>query len=103
MGFIITSKDGNFYFAGDTNLSPDMQLIPRWAKLNFAVLTIGDNFTRDATDAAECAPMIGCNTLIGVHFDTFGFIKINRKEAKKTFAATGAILHLVTIGNTVTL
>jgi L-ascorbate metabolism protein UlaG (beta-lactamase superfamily) len=94
---------GNFYYSGDTALTLDMQLIPRWAKLNFAVLPIGDNFTMDATDAAECARMIGCNTIIGVHYDTFGFIKINREEAKKAFAATGATLHLVPIGNTVTL
>lgn len=103
MGYIIISKEGNFYYAGDTALSLDMQLIPRWAKLNFAVLPIGDNFTMDATDAAECARMIGCNTVIGVHYDTFGFIKINREEAKKAFAATGATLHLVPIGTTVTL
>ncbi len=103
MGFIITTKSGNFYYSGDTALTLDMQLIPRWAKLNFAVLPIGDNFTMDATDAAECARMIDCNTIIGVHYDTFGFIKINREEAKKAFAATGATLHLVPIGNTVTL
>ena len=42
MGFIIISKQGSFYYSGDTALSLDMQLIPRWAKLNFAVLPIGD-------------------------------------------------------------
>ena len=45
MGFIITSKQGNFYYSGDTALTLDMQLLPRWAKLNFAVLKTGDNFT----------------------------------------------------------
>jgi L-ascorbate metabolism protein UlaG (beta-lactamase superfamily) len=58
-------------------------LIPIWAKLNFAVLPIGDNFTVDATDAAECARIISCITIFGVHYDTFGFININREEAKK--------------------
>ena len=103
MGFIITSKEGNFYYSGDTALTLDMQLIPTWAKLNFAVLPIGDNFTMDASDAAECARMVGCSTIVGVHYDTFGFIKINQKEAKKAFAATGATLHLIPIGTTVTL
>ena len=70
-----------------------MQLIPRWAKLNFAVLPIGDNFTMDAADAAECAEMIDCNTIIGVHYDTFGFIKIDHEKAKKAFADAGKTLH----------
>jgi len=51
MGFVFTTGEGNFYFAGDTALTLDMQLIPRWTKLDFAVLPIGGNFTMDATDA----------------------------------------------------
>lgn len=103
LGFIISTKDTSFYYSGDTALTLDMQLIPRWAKLNFAVLPIGDNFTMDATDAAECARMIGCNKIIGVHYDTFGFIRINREEAKLAFANAGADLHLIDIGATVDL
>jgi L-ascorbate metabolism protein UlaG (beta-lactamase superfamily) len=45
MGFIIYTGEGNFYYSGDTALTLEMQLIPKWAKLNFAVLPIGDNFT----------------------------------------------------------
>ena len=60
MGFIVTSNEGSFYYSGDTALTTDMTLIPKWAKLNFAVLPIGDNFTMDASDAAECAGMIDC-------------------------------------------
>ena len=54
MGFIIMSEACNFYHSGDTSLMSNMQLIPKWAKLNFAVLPIGDNFTMDAADAATC-------------------------------------------------
>jgi len=103
MGFIITSREGNFYYSGDTALTSDMQLIPRWAKLNFAVLPIGDNFTMDAADAAACAGMIECKTVVGVHFDTFGYIKIDAEKAKKIFAAAGADLKLVKIGDTITV
>ena len=101
LGFIITSAAGNFYYSGDTALTLDMQLIPKWAKLNFAVLPIGDNFTMDATDAAACAGMIECKTVIGVHYDTFGYIKIDQPKAKKTFADAGAELKLVKIGDTI--
>jgi len=103
MGFIITSKEGNFYYSGDTALTLDMQLIPKWAKLNFAVLPIGDNFTMDAADAAACAGMIECKTVVGVHYDTFGYIKIDSAKAKKIFADAGAELKLVKIGNSIEL
>jgi L-ascorbate metabolism protein UlaG (beta-lactamase superfamily) len=103
MGFIIFSEAGNFYYSGDTALTMDMQLIPKWAKLNFAVLPIGDNFTMDAADAAACAGMIQCNTVMGVHYDTFGFIKIDRQKAEKVFAEAGTTLKLVDIGGSIEL
>jgi L-ascorbate metabolism protein UlaG (beta-lactamase superfamily) len=103
MGFIIYTDEGNFYYSGDTSLTTDMQLIPRWAKLNFAVLPIGDNFTMDAADAAECARMVGCQTVIGVHYDTFGYIKIDHQQAIKTFSDAGADLKLVKIGDSIEL
>lgn len=103
VGFIVTSSEGSFYYSGDTSLSVDMTLVPKWAKLNFAVLPIGDNFTMDAADAAECADMIGCKKIIGVHYDTFGFIKINHEKAKKIFADKGAELLLLKIGETITI
>lgn len=98
LGFVITSDEGSFYYSGDTALTLDMKLIPQWAKLNFAVLSIGDNFTMNAVDAAECSRMIDCKTIIGVHYDTFGFIKIDHEKAKKAFGAAGAELHLLKIG-----
>jgi L-ascorbate metabolism protein UlaG (beta-lactamase superfamily) len=103
MGFIVTSSEGSFYYSGDTSLTIDMSLVPKWAKLNFAVLPIGDNFTMDATDAAECAEMINCKKIVGVHYDTFGFIKIDHDKAKKAFADKGAELLLVKIGETITI
>lgn len=103
MGFIIYTDAGNFYYSGDTALTLDMQLIPRWAKLNFAVLPIGDNFTMDAADALGCAEMIQCRQVIGVHYDTFGYIKINHGAAIQKFAEAGKKLTLVPIGQTVTL
>jgi L-ascorbate metabolism protein UlaG (beta-lactamase superfamily) len=103
MGFIVLSEKGNFYYSGDTALTMDMQLIPRWAKIDFAVLPIGDNFTMDYTDAAEAAAMVQCNKVIGVHYDTFGFIKIDHEKAKAHFAAGGRELLLPEIGQTMAL
>lgn len=101
MGFIIYTDEGNFYYSGDTALTLDMQLIPRWVKLNFAVLPIGDNFTMDAVDAADCAEWVGAKNVIGVHYDTFGYIKIDHEKAVQAFAEKGATLNLVKIGDTI--
>jgi L-ascorbate metabolism protein UlaG (beta-lactamase superfamily) len=103
MGFIVTGKEGSFYYSGDTALTLDMQLIPKWVKLNFAVLPIGDNFTMGYADAVMAAKMIECKNIVGVHYDTFGFIKIDHDKAKKAFADAGCKLHLVDIGKTITL
>jgi L-ascorbate metabolism protein UlaG (beta-lactamase superfamily) len=103
MGFIITGKEGSFYYSGDTGLTLEMQLIPKWSRLRFAVLPIGDNFTMGVHDAIECARMIQCNTIVGVHYDTFGFIKINQDEAAEAFNHEGMKLHLVKIGSTIEL
>jgi len=103
MGFIIYTNEGNFYYSGDTALTLDMQFIPKWAKLNFAVLPIGDNFTMGAVDAAECAGMIGCQTVVGVHYDTFGFITIDHAKAGEIFKEQGIELLLPNIGETITI
>src|SRR6185312_6069042 len=36
LGFVFTTSEGDFYIAGDTALTMDMQLIPLWAKLHFS-------------------------------------------------------------------
>ena len=101
MGFIFDTDDGNFYYSGDTALTLDMQLIPSWIDLNFAVLPIGDNFTMDVTDAINASAFIQCNTIVGVHYNTFGFIKIDKTEAVMQFANAGKKLLLPAIGETI--
>jgi len=54
-------------------------------------------------DAAEAAKMIGCKNIIGVHYDTFGFIKIDHQEAIKVFENRGSKLNLLEIGETIDL
>lgn len=56
-----------------------------------------------AADAAECAQMIDCRTVVGVHYDTFGYIRINHEEARETFKKQGIELLLPNIGETITI
>ncbi|XZF14473.1 metal-dependent hydrolase [Chitinophagaceae bacterium MMS25-I14] len=97
-GFIIETDNENFYFAGDTCLSMEMQLIPRYAALDFAVLPIGGNYTMNATDAVIAADFINCSKVIGVHYDTFPVIMIDHAAAQAEFSAAGKELMLLEIG-----
>lgn len=103
MGFIVTTPEKAFYYSGDSALTMDMQLVPRWGKLDFAVLPIGDNFTMGYEDAIMAAEMIQCTNIVGVHYDTFGFIKIDHEKTKKAFTDAGLNLHLIKIGESVDL
>lgn len=98
MGFIVASGNEKFYYSGDTALTCDMKLIGEYEKPHFAFLPIGDNFTMGVDDAVRAADFIACNKIIGMHFDTFGFIKINHQEAKKEFSQAGKELVLMKIG-----
>lgn len=103
MGFIITSVEKEFYYSGDTALTLDMQLVPRWASLDFAILPIGDNFTMDYADAIEAARMVNTTIVIGVHYDTFPYIRINHQQVKQAFANEGITLYLPGIGESIEL
>jgi L-ascorbate metabolism protein UlaG (beta-lactamase superfamily) len=99
LGFIIYCGEKCFYYSGDTALTLDMQLIPKyWAKLDFAILPIGNNFTMGIDDALIAADFIACKNIVGVHYDTFGMIKINHEEAFRKFIAAGKTLLLPPIG-----
>lgn len=103
LGFVFTTTEGSFYYSGDTALTFDMELIPRFAKLDFAILPIGDNFTMGVEDAIIAAEFIECSRIVGVHYDTFGYIKIDQKEATQQFEAAGLTLLLPAIGETINI
>lgn len=102
-GFVIKTEEGSFYYAGDTCLTFDMQLIPRFAKLDFAIMPIGGHFTMNASDAAIAAEFVDCKKVIGVHYDTWPPISVDTDKAKKAFTDAGRELLLPSIGETIDL
>lgn len=100
-GFIIEGANKNIYIAGDTALTMDMKLIPHFVKLDLAVLPVGDNFTMGITDAVMASDFIECNKILGYHYDTFGYIKIDHEQAKATFADSGKELLLLAINESI--
>lgn len=97
-GFVIESEHKNVYIAGDTALTFDMKLIPLRTKLDLAILPIGNNFTMDIDDAIIASDFVECDKVLGCHYDTFGYIKIDHEEAKKKFFDKGKDLMLLEIG-----
>ncbi len=102
-GFVIESDQASFYYSGDTALTYDMKMLGEFHQLDWAVLCVGDNFTMGYADAAICSEWVGVKQVVGVHFDTFPYIEIDHEAAKASFAAKGRSLHLLDIGETVSL
>lgn len=102
-GFILSSEGKHVYIAGDTALTMDMKLIPMSYRLDLAVLPIGDNFTMGVKDAIKASDFIECPKILGYHYDTFGFIVIDHKEAIQKFSEVGKELILSEIGETLTV
>jgi len=100
-GYVVELAEGAFYYSGDTALTMDMKLIPEEFAVRFAVLPVGDNFTMGASDAVRAARFVGTGTVVGVHYNTFPPIEINREEALKTFSDAGLSLRLPAIGETI--
>lgn len=102
-GFIVTTEDGSFYYSGDTCLTMDMKLIPDYAGLYAAILPIGGNYTMDVEDALMASNFIQCDKVVGVHFDTWPPISIDRERAERLFEAAGKQLILPPLKETITL
>ncbi len=102
-GFVIEGEHKNIYIAGDTALTMDMKLIPLSTKLDLAILPIGDNFTMGVDDAIIASNFVECEKVLGVHYDTFGYIEIDHETAKKKFYDAGKDLMLLKIGESIEL
>ncbi|WP_413998535.1 metal-dependent hydrolase [Flavobacterium sp. W1B] len=102
-GFVIEGEHKNIYIAGDTALTMDMKLIPMRTKLDLVILPIGDNFTMDIEDAIIASDFVDCDKILGYHYDTFGYIKIDHEEAIRKFFDKGKDLMLLEIGDSIEL
>jgi len=103
MGFLLETPSGNVYYAGDTALTLDMKLIGDYKRIDVAFLPIGNNFTMGIDNAVIAADFIRCDLIIGMHYDTFEPIRIDKSEANAKFAAAGKELILLNIGDHINL
>ena len=71
-GLVLTFENGTtIYFAGDTCVFGDMQLIGRIYSPDVAVLPIGGWFTMDPREAGVALELLGAKRCIPCHYGTF--------------------------------
>ena len=103
-GYVIYIGDKVIYFAGDTALFSDMELIGRKDKLDYALLPIGDNYTMGLEDAALAAQLLHAPHIIPIHYNTWPIINQDVKHYKEiTEAMAQAEVHIMAPGTTMEL
>jgi L-ascorbate metabolism protein UlaG (beta-lactamase superfamily) len=71
-GYVLRFADGRaMYFAGDTNVFSDMELIRQLYHPELAVLPIGDLYTMSPYEAALACRLLQPKKVIPMHFGTF--------------------------------
>ena len=73
-GLVVRYGGATIYFAGDTALFSDMQLIGDEG-LDVAVIPIGDHFTMGPADALRAVAFLRAPTVIPCHYNTFPAIE----------------------------
>jgi L-ascorbate metabolism protein UlaG (beta-lactamase superfamily) len=75
-GFVIAMENGTkLYFAGDTCVFGDMQLIARIYEPDVAVLPIGDHYTMGPKEASVALELLSVNKCIPSHYGTFPLLR----------------------------
>jgi L-ascorbate metabolism protein UlaG (beta-lactamase superfamily) len=99
-GHVVRFGGKTVYFAGDTCLFLDMQLIAE-EELDVAVLPIGDRFTMGPKDAVKAAKMLRAGTVIPCHYNTFPAIEQDPQAFKRDVeAATASSVVVLAPGQT---
>jgi L-ascorbate metabolism protein UlaG (beta-lactamase superfamily) len=93
-GLVVRLADGtSIYFAGDTCVFGDMQLIGRLYQPNVAVLPIGDHFTMGPEEAAVALELLGNPRCVPCHYGTFPVLTGTPEALGKLTEATLEVLE----------
>ena len=102
-GFLLTLNGSRIYFACDTALFSDMQLIGKDG-IDLAVLPIGDHFTMGPEDSLTAIKLISPKQVAPAHYNTWPPIEQDGAAwAKRVQEETTAIPHVLTPGDTIQL
>lgn len=103
-GFIVDLFGTKFYFAGDTGIFGDMQLLQRLDSFDYAMLPIGDYYTMGPKDAALAAEFLKAKYVIPVHYNTWPPIAQDPEAFKADVEAnTASRVLIVKPGQSITM
>lgn len=96
VGFVIELEDERrIYFAGDTDVFGDMDLIRRLHRPDLAFLPIGGHFTMGPAGAAEAAKLLGVRTVVPIHYGTFSILAGTPEQLREEARRIGAAFEVV--------
>jgi L-ascorbate metabolism protein UlaG (beta-lactamase superfamily) len=83
-GLVFEVENGTrLYFAGDTCVFGDMQLIGRIYEPDVAILPIGDHFTMGPKEASVALELLAVNKCIPSHYGTFPILSGTPDELRR--------------------
>ena len=86
-GYIIEMPDGLVvYHAGDTCIFSGMELWGQLYHIDVALLPIGGVFTMDARQAALACKLLGCKSVIPMHWGTFPVLALSAEYFQEQVA-----------------
>ena len=101
-GIVVGLENGaTIYFAGDTCVFGDMQLIRRIYSPDLAVLPIGGHFTMDPREAAVAVELLGVKRVVPCHYGTFPLLAGTPDELRQQ--APGVDVLALEPGETIAL
>ncbi|MGB2875483.1 MAG: metal-dependent hydrolase [Gaiellaceae bacterium] len=101
-GLVLGFENGTtIYFAGDTCVFGDMQLIGRIYSPDVAVLPIGGHFTMDPREAGVALELLGAKSCIPCHYGTFPLLTGTPDELRRH--ASGVEILALEPGETTTV
>jgi L-ascorbate metabolism protein UlaG (beta-lactamase superfamily) len=102
-GLVLEFENGTkIYFAGDTCVFGDMQLIGRIYEPDVAVLPIGGHFTMDPREAGVALELLGTRQCIPCHYGTFPLLAGTPDELRG-HATSGVEIIAIAPGETTTV
>jgi L-ascorbate metabolism protein UlaG (beta-lactamase superfamily) len=101
-GYVLRLPEGRtVYFAGDTNVFTDMQLIGELYQPELAFLPIGDLYTMSPHEAASACRLLKAKQVIPMHFGTFPALTGRPEELQKKIAGLDTKVWALEPGHTV--
>jgi L-ascorbate metabolism protein UlaG (beta-lactamase superfamily) len=83
-GIVAEAENGTkLYFAGDTCVFGDMELIGRIYEPDVAILPIGDHFTMGPREAAVALELLGTSRCVPCHYGTFPLLRGTPDELRQ--------------------